>query len=44
MNHPELIYGIAAVICAALFSYVATPLIRVLAFRVGAIDVPRDGR
>ncbi len=44
MKHIELIYGIAAVICAALFAYVATPLVRVLAFRLGAIDVPKDER
>ncbi len=44
MNHSELIYGIAAIICAALFAYVATPLVRVLAFKLGAIDVPRDDR
>lgn len=44
MNHSELIYGIAAVICAALFAYVATPLVRVLAFKLGAIDVPKDER
>ncbi len=43
-DHSALIYGIAAVICAALFAYVATPLVRVLAFRVGAVDVPRDAR
>ncbi|MBQ3126792.1 MAG: undecaprenyl/decaprenyl-phosphate alpha-N-acetylglucosaminyl 1-phosphate transferase [Clostridia bacterium] len=44
MKHIELIYGIAAVVCAALFAYVATPLVRVLAFRLGAIDVPKDER
>jgi len=44
MYHSALIYGIVAVLCAALLAYVATPLIRVLAFRFGAVDVPRDNR
>ncbi len=44
MLHSELIYGIVAVLCAALLAYVSTPLIRVLAFRFGAVDVPRDNR
>ena len=39
MKHIELIYGIAAVVCAALFAYVATPLVRVLAFRLGLDQV-----
>lgn len=40
----NIVIGIAAVVCAALLSYVCTPLVRVLAFKVGAVDVPRDGR
>ena len=40
----KIIIGIAAVVCAALLSYVCTPLVRVLAFKIGAVDVPRDGR
>ena len=40
----KVIIGIAAVICAALLSYVCTPLVRVLAFKIGAVDVPKDGR
>ena len=40
----KIIIGIASVICAALLSYVCTPLVRVLAFKIGAVDVPRDGR
>lgn len=44
MYQSALVYGIVAVLCAALLAYVATPLIRVLAFRLGAVDVPRDNR
>ncbi len=40
----KIIIGIAAVICAALLSYVSTPIVRVLAFKIGAVDVPKDGR
>ena len=40
----KIIIGIAAVVCAALLSYVCTPLVRVLAFKIGAVDIPRDGR
>ncbi len=40
----KIIIGITAVVCAALLSYVCTPLVRVLAFKIGAVDVPRDGR
>ncbi len=40
----KVIIGIAAVVCAALLAYVCTPLVRVLAFKIGAVDVPKDGR
>lgn len=40
----NIIIGITAVICAALLSYVCTPLVRVLAFKIGALDIPKDGR
>ncbi len=39
-----LIYGIVAVLCAALMAYSLTPPVRVLAYKIGAIDVPTDGR
>lgn len=42
--HISLIIAISAVICAGLLSYVCTPLVRVLAFKIGAIDVPKDDR
>ncbi|MBR4296414.1 MAG: undecaprenyl/decaprenyl-phosphate alpha-N-acetylglucosaminyl 1-phosphate transferase [Clostridia bacterium] len=40
----SLVRGIAAVVCAALLSYVCTPLVRVLAFKIGAVDIPKDDR
>ncbi len=38
------IFGVVAVLCAVLFSYVITPPVRVLAYKIGAIDVPTDSR
>ena len=40
----SFIYPIIATVCAFLLAYVATPAVRVLAFRIGAVDVPLDGR
>ncbi len=40
----RFIYAIAAVICAFLFSYLTTPAVRALAFRIGAVSVPKDNR
>ena len=34
----------AALVAAALVSLISTPVVRSLAFRLGAVDVPRDGR
>ena len=44
MNIIPLIYGLVAVICAALLAYTLTPPIRVLAYKIGAIDIPADAR
>ncbi len=44
MNQTQLLYGIVATICAALLAYTMTPIVRVLAFKIGAIDVPLDNR
>lgn len=33
-----------AAICAALISFCATPIARVIAYKIGAIDVPKDNR
>lgn len=40
----QLIFGIVATICAILLAYTLTPAVRVLAFKIGAVDVPLDGR
>ena len=44
MNIIPLIYGLVAVICAGLLAYTLTPPIRVLAYKIGAIDIPADAR
>ena len=40
----NFIYPVVATVCAFLLAYVATPAVRVLAFRIGAVDVPLDSR
>ena len=35
---------LVVMVCAALISFTMTPIVRVLAHRVGAIDVPKDDR
>lgn len=40
----QLIYSLCAVMCAALLAFVLTPIVRVLAIKIRAIDVPTDGR
>ncbi len=44
MNITTLLFGVVAVICSALLAYALTPPIRVLAYKIGAIDVPTDNR
>ncbi|MGN1345555.1 MAG: MraY family glycosyltransferase, partial [Eubacteriales bacterium] len=44
MNQNPLLYGIVAVVCAALLAYTMTPVVRVIAFKIGAVDVPLDNR
>lgn len=38
------LFAIAALICSILLAYAFTPIVRVLAFKIGAIDVPKDNR
>ena len=40
----QTIFGIVAIVCAALLAYTMTPIVRVLAFKIGAVDVPLDNR
>ena len=44
MQMNELIYIIAALVLAGLIAFTTTPAVSVLAYRIGAIDVPRDNR
>lgn len=39
-----ILYGFIALVCAILLAYALTPIVRVLAFKIGAIDIPRDNR
>ncbi|MBP3377828.1 MAG: undecaprenyl/decaprenyl-phosphate alpha-N-acetylglucosaminyl 1-phosphate transferase [Clostridia bacterium] len=40
----QLVFGVVAFICAALLAYSITPSVRVLAYKMGAVDVPLDNR
>ncbi len=44
MDYSNIFIGIMAFICAALTAYTVTPPVRLLAYRIGAIDVPTDTR
>ncbi len=44
MNGQVLVYGASAIACAFLLSYLTTPAIRTLAYKLGAVDLPTDGR
>ncbi|MBR6558000.1 MAG: undecaprenyl/decaprenyl-phosphate alpha-N-acetylglucosaminyl 1-phosphate transferase [Clostridia bacterium] len=44
MAYQSLIFGIAAVLCSGLLAFTLTPIVRVLAYKIDAIDVPRDNR
>lgn len=43
-NIANLIYGLVAILCSGLIAFAMTPPVRVLAFKIGAIDVPLDQR
>ncbi|MBQ4556030.1 MAG: undecaprenyl/decaprenyl-phosphate alpha-N-acetylglucosaminyl 1-phosphate transferase [Clostridia bacterium] len=40
----EFIYSLCAVICAGLLAFALTPVVRVLAIKIKAIDIPTDNR
>ncbi len=44
MTLTGFIFGLVAFACAALVAYTVTPPVRLLAFRIGAIDIPTDAR
>ncbi len=39
-----LIQIFLALLCAALIAFAATPIVRVFAYKIGAVDIPKDGR
>ncbi len=40
----DVIYALLAILMSALTAFLLTPLVRVLAFKLGAIDIPKDER
>lgn len=44
MDYKQIVYGLIAMLCSALISFSTTPPVRVLAYKLGAIDIPIDGR
>ncbi len=40
----EIIYSFCAVLCALLLAFALTPIVRVLAIKIKAIDIPTDNR
>lgn len=40
----QVVYSICAVICALLLAFALTPIVRVLAIKIKAIDIPTDNR
>lgn len=44
MSTNESVMMICAFIVAFVFTFASTPIVKVLAFKIGAVDVPRDGR
>lgn len=44
LNQQSILYIIIALICAACIAFTMTPIVRVLAYKIGAVDVPKDKR
>ena len=44
IQRPSVGLSVAALLAAALVSLISTPVVRSLAFRMGAVDIPRDAR
>jgi len=44
MNTQEALFMICAFIVSFAFSFAATPLVKRLAYRIGALDIPKDNR
>lgn len=44
METQQILYMIFAFIISFVFTFATTPLVRRLAFKIGAVDVPKDKR
>lgn len=44
VNYQSIITLLITILCAFLITFTTTPIARVLAFKVGAVDVPKDNR
>ena len=44
MQATDFIYLLTALVLGALVTFTATPAVSVLAYKIGAIDVPKDNR
>jgi len=44
MNCTEIIFGFTAAILAGLVAFTTTPIVRTLAYKIGAVDIPKDNR
>ncbi|MBQ9940383.1 MAG: undecaprenyl/decaprenyl-phosphate alpha-N-acetylglucosaminyl 1-phosphate transferase [Clostridia bacterium] len=44
MQFTDVILGIVMMVCAGLLSFTMTPIVRVLAYKLNAVDVPKDNR
>lgn len=44
MDYRALIYTVIVLICSACIAFTMTPLARVIAYSIGAVDVPKDKR
>ena len=42
MDYKQIVFGLIAMLCSALISFSTTPPVRVLAYKLGAIDIPID--
>ncbi len=44
MEFKDFVQVIIALICSALIAFTTTPVVRVFAYKIGAVDVPKDSR
>ena len=44
MNYQAIIYIVIALICSSCIAFTMTPIARVIAYKIGAVDVPKDKR